>query len=183
MKKIRNKKLSSAVFGGGCFWCTEAVFKMLKGVSTVMPGYAGGTTLNPTYEDVCTKNTGHAEVIRVAYDPAVIRYEDLLTAFFASHDATTKNRQGNDVGPQYRSIILYADEEQKNAAEAYIARLQAAAPQSAPIVTEVVPLTVFYEAEASHRDYYARNPDNAYCQFVIEPKVLKAKEQLKKLLA
>ncbi len=174
--------MATAVFGGGCFWCTEAVFKMLRGVSSVGPGYAGGSVPDPTYEQVCAGNTGHAEVIRIEYDPAVIRYEDLLTVFFATHDPTTPNRQGNDVGPQYRSIVLYADDAQKKAAETYIAELEGSSPGGAPIVTEVRPLAAFYPAEGYHEDYYARNKEQPYCQVVITPKIAKAKKRFAQLL-
>jgi peptide-methionine (S)-S-oxide reductase len=167
----------SAVFGGGCFWCTEAVFKMIEGVTAVMPGYAGGSVPNPTYEQVSTGGTGHAEVIRIDYDPAKVKYDDLLTIFFATHDPTTLNRQGNDVGTQYRSLILYSTEAQKKAAEEYIKDLEASSPGGMPIVTEVKPLEKFYEAEEYHRDYFAKNPDKPYCAFVISPKVRKAKQK------
>jgi methionine-S-sulfoxide reductase len=170
-----------AVFGGGCFWCTEAVFKMLRGVVSVAPGYAGGTVKNPSYEAVTTGRTGHAEVIEIVYDPSKIKYRDLLTVFFATHDPTTLNRQGADVGTQYRSIVLYEDEEQKKDAEAEIAELDREGGD--PVVTEVVPLDVFYPAEDYHRDYYARNADKPYCQVVINPKLKKVKEKFAALLA
>src|SRR5271155_4730307 len=162
-----------AVFGGGCFWCTEAVFGELRGVQSVMPGYAGGASANPTYEQVCTGSTGHAEVIRIDFDPAQISFHDLLTVFFATHDPTTLNRQGNDVGTQYRSIVLYTTPEQRTAAEAFIARLNASDPGGRPVVTEVKPLDKFYDAESYHRDYFAKNPNQPYCQLIIEPKVEK----------
>lgn len=171
-----------AVFGGGCFWCTEAVFKMLDGVKSVVPGYAGGFTEAPTYEQVCSGTTGHAEAVRIEYDPAKVKYEDMLTVFFATHDPTTVNRQGNDVGTQYRSIVLYADESQKEAAERYVRELEAASPGGDPIVTQIKPLEAFYEAEAYHKDYYAKNPDQGYCRAVITPKVRKAKERFAALL-
>ncbi|MEY4723734.1 MAG: hypothetical protein RLZZ324_1247 [Candidatus Parcubacteria bacterium] len=180
---MQASSLSQAVFGGGCFWCTEAVFLMLRGVKSVMPGYAGGTVAHPTYEQVCTGSTGHAEAIRIEFDPAEIRYEDLLTVFFATHDPTTLNRQGNDVGTQYRSIVLYADEAQRAAAEKYIAELDAASGgKGDPIVTEVKPLGEFYEAEDYHRNYYARNKEAGYCSVIITPKVQKAKEKFAALL-
>lgn len=169
-----------AIFGGGCFWCTEAIYKMLKGVVSVEPGYAGGTSPDPTYDDVSSGHTGHAEVIKVEYDPELISYNDLLSVFFATHDPTTLNRQGNDVGTQYRSIIL-ADDEQKKEAEAYLRELDGAA-NGDPIVTEVKLLEKFYPAESYHRDYYARNQDKPYCQLVISPKVKKAKEKFARLL-
>mgnify|MGYP001560067570 CR=1 FL=1 len=174
--------MRTAVFGGGCFWCTEAVFKMLRGVLSVEPGYAGGTTPNPTYEQVCTGRTGHAEVIRIEFDPALIVFEDLLTVFFATHDPTTLNRQGNDIGTQYRSAIFYADDAQKAAAEAFIAVLDSEHPSGAPIVTTLEPLDAFFPAEDYHRDYYAKNTDAPYCQAVIDPKLKKVKQKFAKLL-
>ncbi len=171
-----------AVFGGGCFWCTEAVFKMLKGVQAVAPGYAGGTTENPTYDEVGSGKTGHAEVIHIEFDPSQIAYRDLLTVFFGSHDPSTKNRQGNDVGTQYRSIILYTTPEQKKTAEDFIAEINASNPNGAPIVTEVEPLTTFYAAESYHEDYYARNKGNAYCELVINPKLEKVQRKFADLL-
>lgn len=192
------KKIEIAVFGGGCFWCTEAAFQRLKGVVSVMPGYAGGfdpfdklraskftaggQTINPTYEEICLGETGHAEVVKIEYDPAVISYADLLAVFFAIHDPTTPNRQGNDVGPQYRSIILYTNERQKNEANRFIEDLNKSDKDSAPIVTEVKPLERFYEAEEYHREYYNKNPDKAYCQVVINPKLKKLQERFAKLL-
>lgn len=171
-----------AVFGGGCFWCTEAVFERLRGVLSVMPGYAGGHAKNPTYKMVCGGDTGHAEVIRVEFDPAQISYRDLLTVFFGTHDPTTLNRQGHDTGTQYRSIILYSNEAQKNEAQAVISELNNSGTFPQPIVTEVKPLTVFYEAEDYHRQYYASNPDQPYCQFVIDPKMEKAAARFRQLL-
>ncbi|MBU6370899.1 MAG: peptide-methionine (S)-S-oxide reductase MsrA [Patescibacteria group bacterium] len=176
-------KSEIAVFGGGCFWCTEAVFKMLKGVSSVEPGYAGGTVPNPTYEEVCTDDTGHAEVVKVEYDPALVKYETLLTIFFASHDPTTLNRQGNDVGTQYRSAIFYTTPEQKTKAEKFIADINASNKAGKPVVTEVVPLPEFYPAENYHRDYFAKNPNNSYCLLVINPKLEKVQKQFADLLA
>jgi peptide-methionine (S)-S-oxide reductase len=172
---------TTAVFGGGCFWCTEAVFKMLRGVESVEPGYAGGTVPHPTYEQVCSGTTGHAEVIRIEYDPTVITYEDLLAVFFATHDPTTLNRQGSDVGTQYRSIVLYADEAQRAAAEKFVAELDAT-PGGDPVVTEIRPLEDYYSAEDYHKDYYARNKEAGYCQVVITPKVEKAKKRFAELL-
>ncbi len=171
-----------AVFGGGCFWCTEAVFKMLAGITSVMPGYAGGAKSNPTYEDVCGGDTGHAEVVRIEYDPALISYETLLTVFFAAHDPTTPNRQGNDVGEQYRSVIFYTNDEQKKTAEEFIKKLNQSAEEGAPIATEVKPLEKFYEAENYHRDYYANNRGNPYCQAVINPKLEKVQQKFAGLL-
>jgi peptide-methionine (S)-S-oxide reductase len=176
------QKNETAVFGGGCFWCTEAVFDELNGVISVMPGYAGGSMKDPTYDDVCGGRTGHAEVIRIEFDPAPISYRDLLMAFFATHDPTTLNRQGNDVGTQYRSIILYADDEQKKQAEAFIKELNNSLAFGKPVVTEVKPLGEFYEAEDYHRKYYANNSYQPYCQIVITPKLHKLHKQFAALL-
>ena len=181
-----DKKNETAVFGVGCFWCTEAVFGMLKGIKSVTPGYAGGLTGSgqaPTYEEVSSGETGHAEVIRIEYDPAQISFHDLLTVFFATHDPNTRNRQGNDVGTQYRSVILYASDEQKQEAERFIGELNASSKEGAPVVTEVKPLDRFYEAEEYHKDYYARNPKNRYCEVVINPKLKKVQEHFAELLA
>ncbi|MGD0328292.1 MAG: peptide-methionine (S)-S-oxide reductase MsrA [Minisyncoccia bacterium] len=171
-----------AVFGGGCFWCTEAIFKMLKGVVSVMPGYAGGTKTNPTYAEVSSGETGHAEVTRIEYDPAQISFRTLLTVFFATHDPTTPNRQGNDVGTQYRSIILYTTSAQKEEAEAFVREVNESSTEGNPVVTEVKPFTEFYEAENYHRDYFARNPNKTYCELVISPKVQKVQEEFAELL-
>ncbi len=168
-----------AVFGGGCFWCTEAVFEELKGVLSVAPGHAGGAVSNPTYEAVSSGRTGHAQVIRVEYNPAEIAYEDLLTVFFATHDPTQLNRQGADVGTQYRSAIFYTNKEQKAAAEAFIARLNESDPKA---VTEIVPLREFYEAEEYHRQYYLNNTNAPYCQIVINPKMDKLRARYSELL-
>lgn len=161
-------------FGGGCFWCTEAVFKMLKGVSKVLPGYMGGTVPNPTYEQVCGGKTGHAEVVLVEYDPNIIKLEDLLTVFFASHDPTTKDRQGNDVGTQYRSVIFYED--QKEIIEKFVKDLDI------PAVTELQPAVTFYEAENYHHDYFATHPGNPYCEVIINPKLEKVQNKFASLL-
>lgn len=155
---------------------------MLKGVIAVDPGYAGGSTPNPTYEDVSTGQTGHAEVVRIEYDSTIITYDDLLAVFFATHDPTTLNRQGNDVGTQYRSVIFTADDQQKRSAERYISDLEKSHPGGDPIVTEVVLLDKFYPAESYHKDYYANNQDKPYCQVIITPKVKKAKERFAALL-
>jgi peptide-methionine (S)-S-oxide reductase len=171
-----------AVFGGGCFWCMEAVFKQLKGVMGVISGYAGGTTENPTYERVSLGNTGHAEVVKVIFNSAVISYNDLLAVFFSVHDATSLNRQGNDVGTHYRSVILYTSDEQKAAAEACIAGLNADAA-TGTIATEVKPLGRFYEAEDYHQDYYESNKDMPYCQIVINPKLDLLKKKFESLIA
>lgn len=172
----------TAVFGGGCFWCTEAVFKMMKGVKSVVPGYAGGTTPKPTYDQVSTGTTGHAECVKIEYDPALVRYEDLLTVFFGSHDPTTVNRQGADVGTQYRSVIFYTTTAQHAAAEAYIAKINASNQMGAPVVTDVEPLTAFYEAENYHHDYFANHPGNPYCDLVINPKLEKVQKEFADLL-
>jgi peptide-methionine (S)-S-oxide reductase len=179
---MEKERHAVAVFGGGCFWCTEAVFSMLRGVLSVAPGYSGGQVADPTYEQVSSGTTGHAEVIRFEYDPTVISYDDLLNVFFATHDPTTMNRQGNDVGPQYRSVIFYATQEQEQAAKAFIAKLNASSEMGAPIVTEVRPLEAFYPAEDYHRQYYAHHKDAAYCQLVINPKLEKVQEKFAGLL-
>lgn len=163
----------TAVLGGGCFWCTEAVFSELRGVERVLPGYSGGQTPHPTYEQVCSGTTGHAEVVEVAFDPKVLSFRDLLRVFFTVHDPTTRDRQGNDTGPQYRSIILYKDESQRSTAREAIAEVESQKVWRNPVVTEVVPFEAFYPAEEYHRDYFRRNPGKGYCQAIIEPKVAK----------
>jgi peptide-methionine (S)-S-oxide reductase len=175
-------ELQSTIFGGGCFWCTEAIFQQLKGVMSVMPGYAGGTTVNPTYVQVCNGTTGHAEVTKIEFDPTLISFQDLLTVFFATHDPTTLNRQGADVGTQYRSIILYQDEQQQKEAQEYIQELNKALPPETPVVTKIEPLEKFYPAEEEHRDYFAKNPEKAYCQIVIAPKIEKLEHRFQNLL-
>ena len=165
-----------ATLAGGCFWCLEAVYKELRGVESVVSGYAGGTTPSPTYEQVCSGRTGHAEVTQITFDPNEISYDDLLDVFFTIHDPTTLNRQGGDVGTQYRSAIFYHSPEQKAAAEEAIRELTASKTWSDPIVTEVKPLDTFYPAESYHQDYFARNPDQAYCRAVVAPKVAKARK-------
>lgn len=164
------------VLGAGCFWCVEAVFSELKGVRSVMPGYAGGTMKDPDYKSVCTGETGHAEVAEIVYDPAVITLPELLEVFWQTHDPTTLNRQGADVGTQYRSAIFYRNADQKATAEHYKAELDKSGAFDRPIVTEIVPLDKFYAAENYHRDYYANNPGQGYCQMVIRPKVEKFKK-------
>ena len=166
----------TATLAGGCFWCLEAAFQQLKGVSSVTSGYAGGTVPNPTYEAVCTGRTGHAEVTRVEFDPAVISYRDLLDVFFTIHDPTTLNQQGADVGTQYRSAIFYQSPQQERVAREVIAQLETTHVWDDPIVTEVVPLDVFYPAESYHRDYYNRNQNQPYCRAVIAPKVAKLRK-------
>ena len=175
MDKINGSE--SAVFGGGCFWCTEAIFQSLRGVTAVAPGYAGGMVANPSYEAVSGGNTGHAEVIRIEFDPSQIAFNDLLTVFFATHDPTTLNRQGADVGTQYRSIILYTTDAQKNDAEAFIKKLTDSDVKGKPVVTEVKPLDKFYEAEDYHHNYFKNNGGQPYCQVIIEPKVQKLEKQ------
>lgn len=174
--------MKTAYFGGGCFWCTEAVFQILRGVTKVEPGYAGGAMERPSYEAVSSGITGHAEVIRVTYDPTVISYEDLLTVFFGSHDPTTSNRQGADVGTQYRSIIFYSENEEQAAAEKMIQEIDESLTDSTHVVTEVVPLATFYPAEEYHRDYYKNNESAPYCQLVIEPKLEKVRKRFRELL-
>lgn len=165
-----------AVLGGGCFWCLEAVFEQLRGVEMVESGYAGGKTPNPTYKAVCSGTTGHAEVVRITFDPTVISYRELLEVFFATHDPTTLNRQGNDIGTQYRSVIFYCSPEQKSVAEGVIADLTAKQVFPNPIVTELAASTGFWKAEDYHQGYYRGNPDQGYCQFVIAPKVAKTRK-------
>ncbi|QDT69892.1 Peptide methionine sulfoxide reductase MsrA 2 [Planctomycetes bacterium MalM25] len=162
-----------ATFGGGCFWCTEAVFDATEGVHAAVSGYAGGRVINPTYEAVCSGTTGHAEVIQVTYDPAVISYKDLLQIFFRTHDPTTLNQQGADRGTQYRSVIYFHDDAQRAVAEEVKAALDASGAFRGPIVTELSPLDIFYPAEAYHQDYFARNPAQGYCRAVIAPKMEK----------
>jgi peptide-methionine (S)-S-oxide reductase len=162
-----------ATLGGGCFWCLEAVFKELRGVAAVHSGYAGGHLADPSYKQVCTGRTGHAEVVQLRFDPAELSYADLLRVFFTIHDPTTKDRQGHDVGSQYRSIILTHSDAQRATAEAVRAEIAAAGLWPAPLVTEIVPLEAFYPAEPEHDDYFARNPWTGYCQAVVAPKVVK----------
>jgi len=176
--------LQIATFGSGCFWCTEAIFERLNGVVKVESGYSGGTVENPTYEEVCTGTTGHAEVTQITYDPSIITFDELLEVFWKTHDPTTLNRQGNDVGTQYRSVIFFHNEEQKDLAEKYKAELDKSGVWDNPIVTEISPFTKFYSAEKYHQDYYNNNPNQGYCSFVITPKVEKFekvfKDKLKK---
>lgn len=172
-----------AVFGGGCFWCTEVIFKSLRGVVSVMPGYAGGRTDNPSYEEVSCGKSGHVEVVRVEYDPAHISFKNLLTVFFATHDPTTRDQQGNDVGSQYRSVVFYTNDAQRHEAEEMIASLNAESVESRPVVTEVRPFEKFYEAEDYHREYYKKNKSQPYCQLVINPKLEKLQKQFAELLA
>jgi peptide-methionine (S)-S-oxide reductase len=166
-----------AVLGGGCFWCLEAVFDRLRGVQGVESGYAGGHAANPTYEDVCSGDTGHVEVVRIRFDPAELSFRDLLQVFFAIHDPTTKDRQGNDVGSQYRSVIFAQTPEQRQDAEAVIAKLAAEKHWPGPIVTEIAEAAPFYTAEGYHQEYFERNGRAPYCQFVVAPKLAKFKKE------
>lgn len=166
----------TATFGGGCFWCTEAVFLQLKGVKKVVSGYSGGKTKNPTYEEICTGTTGHAEVIQVTYDKSVVSYATLLQVFWQTHDPTTLNRQGNDKGTQYRSVIFYHNDEQKALAETYKKKINEAKVFADPVVTEISPYATFYKAEDYHQNFFAKNPDNRYCQVFIPEKLEKLKK-------
>ena len=184
MDSTQNMNLETATFGGGCFWCTEAIYERVEGVKSVVSGYAGGTVKNPTYEQVCTGTTGHAEATEITYDPKVVSYDDLLEIFFKTHDPTSLNRQGADVGTQYRSVIFYHNDEQKKKAEYYKTELDKSGAWDKPIVTQIVPFTNFYPAEDYHQDYFAKNPNQGYCAYVIGPKVEKFekvfKDKLKK---
>jgi peptide-methionine (S)-S-oxide reductase len=171
-----------ATLGGGCFWCVEAVFLETRGITSVAPGYMGGHVENPTYQEVCTGKTGHAEVAKVTFDPAVISYEEILRVFFGIHDPTTPDRQGNDVGPQYRSLIFCEDDRQRETAERMIRDMEEEGVFPARIVTEVRPASTFYPAEDYHREYFRRNPAQAYCAFVVAPKVKKFREKFSSLL-
>lgn len=175
-------KLAKATFAGGCFWCTEAVYEQIKGVKSVTSGYLGGSVPDPTYRDVCTGLTGHAEAVEIEYDPAVVPYEKLLEVFFATHDPTTKNRQGDDIGTQYRSGVFYHDDEQKRIALDVIARLDASGAFSAKIVTEVTKASKFYPAEDYHQEYFANNSGERYCRVVVGPKVDKVRKVFRELL-
>jgi peptide-methionine (S)-S-oxide reductase len=180
----QNKNLDTATFASGCFWCTEAIFERVNGVKSVISGYSGGTVPNPTYEEVCTGNTGHAECTQIIYDPSVISYDELLEIFWKMHDPTTLNKQGNDVGTQYRSAIFYHNEQQKEKAEYYKKKLTDEKIWDKPIVTEITKFTKFYPAETYHQEYYDKNPNQGYCAYVITPKVEKFekifKDKLKK---
>lgn len=170
---MTDRRTEQATLGGGCFWCLEAVFEQLKGVEQSVSGYAGGQVEYPTYHEVCTGTTGHAEVVQLTFDPDVISFREVLEVFFTIHDPTTPNRQGADTGPQYRSIILWQSEEQRKTAESVIAEFEARGVWDAPIVTEIAPLERFFPAEGYHQEYYRRNPGQAYCSVVIAPKVAK----------
>lgn len=180
-KNMENGEIKSktAVFAGGCFWCTEAIFSQLKGVQKVVSGYSGGKVANPTYREVCTGNTGHAECTQITYDPEQISFAELLEVFWMTHDPTTLNRQGADSGTQYRSAIFYTDDDQKQVALAYKAKLEKERIWNAPIVTEITKFDKFYPAEDYHQEYYQNNPDQGYCRIVITPKI----EKFKKIFA
>ncbi|MBL8030190.1 MAG: peptide-methionine (S)-S-oxide reductase MsrA [Candidatus Doudnabacteria bacterium] len=178
----KNNLLQSAVFGGGCFWCTEAIFLGLRGVQSVMPGYSGGRVEDPTYEQVSLGNTGHAEAIKVEFDPEEINYRDLLEVFFSTHDPTTLNKQGNDVGEQYRSVVFYTNEEQKKETEEFVNELENDKVFNSPIVTEITPFQKFYEAEGYHKNYFERNRNNPYCMVIINPKLEKFKKKFVSLM-
>lgn len=171
--------MQQALFGGGCFWCVEAVFLELRGVAKVTSGYAGGVTQNPSYEEVCKGDTQHAEVVHIEYDENQISYNDLLGVFFATHDPTTLNRQGNDVGTQYRSVIYYYDEDQKQQAQAFIDELKA---EDLNIVTELSPVPTFFSAEEYHQNYYEKNPTQGFCNFAIPPKLIKLRSKFQDLM-
>jgi peptide-methionine (S)-S-oxide reductase len=172
-KQKRDANMELATLGGGCFWCLEPIFKDLKGVAQISVGYSGGAVPHPTYERVCTGTTGHAEVVQITFDPEAISFKQILEVFFSIHDPTTPNRQGADVGTQYRSVIFYHDQEQKEVAERMIEDLNASAAWDAPIVTEVLPFKAFYKAEDYHQEYFMKNPGQPYCRVVIAPKVEK----------
>lgn len=177
-----NVRHDTATFGGGCFWCTEAIFEQMKGVKEVVSGYAGGTTKNPTYGEVCSGETGHAEVAQILFDPEIISFKELLLIFFSSHDPTTLNRQGADIGTQYRSVIFYHDAQQKKDAENMIKMLTEQKVYKNPIITEIAPYTIFYRAENYHQEYYQNNSSQPYCSVVINPKLTKIRKNFEKYL-
>lgn len=177
LKVSESDRFEKATFGSGCFWCTEAVYQELEGVEAVVSGYSGGPEASPTYEAVCSGRTGHAEVVQVTYDPEKIAYEDLLKVFWETHDPTTPNRQGNDVGPQYRSVVFHHDELQRETAESYMQQLDESGAFDAPIVTEISPFEAFHPAETYHQNYFAANPAQPYCQFVIRPKLARFRDR------
>lgn len=179
LKSMINKKTDTATLGAGCFWCVEAVFQQLDGVLKVTSGYSGGHVANPTYEQVCSKKTGHAEVCRIVYDPSKITFDELLEVFWKTHDPTTPDQQGNDRGPQYRSVIFYHNEEQKKLSEKYKAELNKSGAWSDPVITSVEPLKNYYEAEDYHQNYFNANPDQLYCRYVIQPKLEKFEKVFK----
>ncbi|MDE2829810.1 MAG: peptide-methionine (S)-S-oxide reductase MsrA [Gemmatimonadota bacterium] len=174
--------METATLGGGCFWCVEAIYQDVIGVHKVVSGYAGGEVENPTYQEVCSGTTGHAEVVQIVFDPTVISFEEILFIFWRTHDPTTLNRQGNDVGTQYRSVIYYHDEQQKEIAEQSMAETEASDLWPDPIVTEIAPLPIFYEGEAYHQNYFVENPYQPYCIFVINPKVQKFRKSFRNKL-
>ena len=173
---VDQDETSVATFGNGCFWCTEAIFESIPGVTKVTSGYSGGAIVNPTYKEVCSGKTGHAEVIQITYDPAQVTYTDLLRAFWQSHDPTTLNRQGNDTGTQYRSVIFFHDETQKELAKFFKKKLNEMSAFGAPVVTDISPFEGFYAAESGHQDYFIRNPNKGYCRMLIQPKLEKFKK-------
>lgn len=177
--EMMGKNVEKATLGGGCFWCTEAVYLELKGVADVKPGYSGGHVKNPSYREVCNETTGHAEVVQITFDPAIVSYTEILEVFFVTHDPTTLNRQGNDVGTQYRSAIFYHSEQQKQTAQKVIELLTKDKVYNKPIVTEVTAFSAFYPAEDYHVNYFARNKNQPYCQFVVAPKVEKFRKVFK----
>ena len=179
LKSMTNQKIDTATFGAGCFWCVEAVFQQLDGVLKVSSGYSGGYVVNPTYEQVCGKKTGHAEVCRIVYDPAKITFDQLLEVFWKTHDPTTPDQQGNDRGPQYRSVIFYHNDEQKRLSEKYKAELNKSGAWSEPVITSIEPLKNYYEAEDYHQNYFNTNPDQLYCRYVIQPKLEKFEKVFK----
>lgn len=179
MSNINDELVEKATFGAGCFWCVEAIFQDINGVLNVASGYAGGTVKNPTYKEVCTGKTGHAEVVQITYDPNVVKYETLLEAFWLSHDPTQLNRQGADVGTQYRSVIFYHNAAQEKLAKAYKTKLNNENAFGKPVVTEIAAMPTFYVAENYHQDYYEQNPENAYCKMVVGPKLEKFRKVFK----
>ncbi len=179
---MKQSSTETVIFAGGCFWCTEAIFKEIKGVKSVISGYTGGKRPNPTYEQVTTGVTGHAEAVKIIFNPNEVSYEELLQVFFATHDPTTLNRQGNDVGTQYRSAVYFTNDKQKEMVKAYIKLLNDSDVFDQHIVTEIVPATDFYEAEDYHKNYLEKNPDNPYCQYVVLPKLEKFRENFKNKL-
>jgi peptide-methionine (S)-S-oxide reductase len=179
---MSDSKVELATFGAGCFWCTEAVFQNVKGVSKVVSGYAGGNVKNPTYREICTGLTGHAEVTQITFDPSKVSFEELLEVFWNTHDPTTLNRQGADEGTQYRSVVFYHTDEQRKAAEKYKSQLEASKVYQNPIVTEISPLPDYFPAENYHQNYFELNPNQSYCQYVVRPKVEKFKKQFQSKL-
>lgn len=179
---MEKNKLETATFGGGCYWCTEAQYQLLDGVIAVASGFSGGTIKNPSYREVCDGRTGHAEVVQVVYNTAKLNYTDILHAFFKSHDPTQLNRQGDDIGTQYRSVIFYHDEEQHKIAEKIKSELEKSGAYAKPVVTEISPFTVFYKADDYHQNYFNQNGEQPYCQFVVAPKVEKFRKVFKEKL-